>query len=442
LGRFYALAAPSDPCYEPLFPKIHNQSMKTMACILFVLASVGASTSIAAEQPFAGVFANDELSVKLVTADHGYVGEFTLGGRTFPLTADQSQNTLRGKFKGEEGSFDFTASLEGTILTLKTDDTTYKLTRRAVNPLAKKANPLEKKQETPPASFTGPSSAAAWKTYSHPNGLSMSYPPEWQFKPFPQGLQLIPPDGGSNEKGPTEVYMVLAEGAQGITSAEDPRVLAYLESQLLQLAPFFRRAGEVEKIRAGAAPGIVVSWEGTNPDGLKVRALALSTILKGYGISVVALGDTKRVQSREKTLRGIFASFAAGAGEKDPQLAGSWKFWSYTSSADGKLGSERTLLVTLQADGTVLWKSYGETSGSVSGRDSLGNEKFSAGWAGQSANNGRGTWSAGGGKIYVCWQDGTLGEWSYHLGGVPGNRRLFLQAPGQKKSDEWVEAAP
>lgn len=187
-----ALAAPANTCYEPLVPKTHNDSMKTMACILFLMAAVGGCRGFAAEQPFSGVFANDELTIKSVRTEDGYAGEFTMGGRTFPFTASESQNMLRGKFKSEEGSFDFTAALEGATLTLKTDDTSYKLTRRAANPLAKKANPLEKKQDTASTSFVGPSSAAAWKTYSHPTGLSMSYPPDWQLKPFPPGLAVDP----------------------------------------------------------------------------------------------------------------------------------------------------------------------------------------------------------------------------------------------------------
>jgi len=164
--------------------------------------------------------------------------------------------------------------------------------------------------------------------------------------------------------------------------------------------------------------------------------------MKGYGISVVALGETARVKSREKTLRGVFASFAAGAGEKDPQLVGAWKNWSYKSSADGKFGSESTRWMSLQADGTALWKSRGENSGTFSGKDSLGNETFSGGIAGQSSDSDRGTWSAGEGKLYVQWQDGTLGEWSYRVDGAPGNRRLFLQSAGQNKPEEWVQAGP
>ena len=418
--------------------------MKTLRCVLLFWAVL--FTGVAADQPFAGSFSNDELTIKLVTGDAGYEGEFKLAGQTFPLSARSSGNTLRGKFRSSEGSFDFTGVLEENTLTVKTEDTLYKLTRRAINPLAKKANVTPKNDASNDASAVaipnGPSGVAVWKIYKHPTGMSMSYPPDWQLKPFPQGLQLIPPDAGSNEKGPTEIYLVLAESAAGITTAEDPRVVAYINAQLLQIAPFFQRVGEIEKIRAGAAPGIVVTWDGTNPDGVKVQAQSFSTIMKGYGISVLALGEASRVKSRGGILRGVFASFAAGAGEKDSQLVGAWKFWSYSSSADGKFGSERSRWMSLMADGTALWKARSESSGTLSGRDSLGNETFSGGIAGQSGDADRGTWSAGEGKLYVQWQDGSLGEWSYRVGGMPGNRRLFLQSAGQGKPEEWVQASP
>src|SRR5206468_796910 len=111
----------------------------------------------------------------------------------------------------------------------------------------------------------------------------------------------------SNARGATEGYFVTGEGAGGITSAEDPRVLIYLETQLAQVAPFLRRTGEVEKIRAGATPGILVRWEGTNPDGQKIQAQSLATIMKGFGIGIFAIGEVDPIKAREKTLRGIFA---------------------------------------------------------------------------------------------------------------------------------------
>jgi hypothetical protein len=269
----------------------------------------------------------------------------------------------------------------------------------------------------------------------------MSYPPDWEARNLGQALQLVPPNATSTEKGPTEAYFVTGEGAAGITSAEDPQVLLYLETQMAQFAPFLRRAGDVEKIRAGAAPGILVKWQGTNPDGLKLQAQALATIMKGFGIAILALGETKQIELREKTLRGIFASFAAGEGQKDPQLVGAWKYWSYKGSATGNYSTEQTRFMTLAADGACAWSSNSESIATVKGRDSQGNETFYGGVAGNKGDADRGTWSAGDGKLYVMWQDGTLGEWTYQVQGVRGNRKLLLLSGNQSKPEEWMEVS-
>lgn len=288
----------------------------------------------------------------------------------------------------------------------------------------------------------GPARGATWKTCRHPTGLAMSYPPDWQLKELPQMLQLIPPDAASNADGPTEAYLVLAQAAEDARSAEDPRVVAYLDGQLGQLMPFLKRVGELEKIRAGAAPGILVTWEGDNPKGMLVRSHAFATILQGYGVALVALGDKKLIAGREKTLRGIFASMAAGEGEKDTRLVGAWKYGHYSSSALGGHSTESTRFLTVRADGTCRWSSQTETAGNLKGRDSGGNETWTAGYAGVGGDNDRWTWSAGNGKLYVMWQNGSLSEWDYNVSGQPAGRRLLLKGSNQQKPDEWMEQAP
>jgi hypothetical protein len=233
--------------------------------------------------------------------------------------------------------------------------------------------------------------------------------------------------------------LVIAEAAEGVTSPEDPAVAAFLDQQLRQIAPFLRRTGDIEKMRAGAAPGVLLRWEGANPDGMKVTAQAFAAVLKGFGVALVAMGESGQIAARDKTLRGIFASFAAGEGQKDPQVVGTWKYWSYSSSALGGFSTERTRFMTLQADGTCLWSSRSESSGSARGTDSLGNETFRGGLAGASGGNDQGTWSAGDGKLYVMWQNGSLSEWTYQVSGTGGNRKLLLRAGDQQKSDEWLE---
>jgi len=395
---------------------------------------------------------NAELTLNLVGAGQAYTGTVSLGNRTFPLSAREKAGVLEGRFSSGELQFEFKAAVEGDGLTFTTGGTAYSLSRQTAtpNPLAKpaKVNPLAK-PDVPATAATGsrtnepsgaPARGAAWKPYRHPTGLSMAYPHEWQLKEHQGMLQLIPPDAASNADGPTEAYLVFAEAAEDIRSAEDPRVLQLLEEQLQQLMPFLRRKGEPEKIRAGAAPGVLGICEGTNPKGMAVCAQAYATILRGYGVALVGLGDKKQVAAREKSLRGIFASFAAGEGQKDPQLAGIWKYWHYSSSALGGFSTETTRFLTLRADGTCLWSSRSESGGSARGTDSLGNETWSAGVAGTSGDSDRGTWSAGGGKLYIMWQNGSLSEWSYSLEGQAGQRRLLLKGADQSKADEWMEA--
>jgi hypothetical protein len=59
--------------------------------------------------------------------------------------------------------------------------------------------------------------------------------------------------------------------------------------------------------------------------------------------------------------------------------------------------------------------------------------------AGTGSDADTGAWSAGDGKLFIQWKDGSIGQWDYTISGVPGNRRLFLKG-NQNKPDEWVEA--
>jgi hypothetical protein len=105
----------------------------------------------------------------------------------------------------------------------------------------------------------------------------------------------------------------------------------------------------------------------------------------------------------------------------------------------GGFSTERTRLMALRADGTCLWSSRSESSGSARGTDSLGSETWRGGLAGSSGGSDQGTWSAGNGKLYVMWQDGSLSEWSYSVSGAAGSRKLLLRGADQPKADEWME---
>ncbi len=284
-----------------------------------------------------------------------------------------------------------------------------------------------------------PAHGPAWKEYKHPTGLRLSHPPDWKIQPIPSALLLVPPNLATSVDGPDEAYLIGAEAVAGIGSPDDPRVLGYLDLQMSQLAPFMRRVGNPEKMDCATAPGILVRWAGRNPKGDLVSARGYTTLLKGYGIVLFAIGKDAAIAPREATLRQIFASLASGEGQKDPQIVGRWKFWSYSSTSGGSYGTERSRMMMLRPDGTCSWMSRTESSGNFKGGDSLGNETWVGGVAGASGDSDTGAWSAGEGKLFIQWKDGSLASWDYRLGGVVGNRRLFLTGNG-KKPDEWVEA--
>ena len=85
------------------------------------------------------------------------------------------------------------------------------------------------------------------------------------------------------------------------------------------------------------------------------------------------------------------------------------------------------------------WSSRIESRASLRGKDTGGNETWTADYAGVGGDSDRGTWSAGNGKLYAMWQDGSLSEWRYRVTGQAGGRRLLLKASNQQQPDEWME---
>jgi hypothetical protein len=285
----------------------------------------------------------------------------------------------------------------------------------------------------------GPSAGGAeWKTFRHATGLSMRYPANWKLEKQEGFAFLIPPDQGKDASGPLEAYIVAGEGANGVESIEDPQVVAYLDQQMGSFAPFLQREGEPERIQAATSPGIVASWSGTNPQGKVINAQVYATIVKGYSMSLITLGEPARLKKRDKIVRSIFASFAAGSGQRDPRIAGSWKFWSYKSSADGKFGTETTRYMRLSPDGSASWSSNAESSGNFAGKDSGGNTTWTGGVAGQSGSGDRGSWSAENGELFILWNDGSTSSWDYKVAGGNGGRKLYLKG-AKAQADEWVE---
>lgn len=447
---------------DPAPPKPNNPPLNTPANPLG--GNVGAPD-------FTGTFKDENLTLESKTVP-GQAGVFNgiikMGAQNFKFTARSDEGALRGEFESPDGKFPFEARLEGRTLNFITGGTTYKLNQQGgnplANPLAKPNNPLAKPNTPAPVNLlekpsgtatngplgVAPSGAtaslpdksannAAWKIFKHPTGLSVRYPPTWQVQETQGMLTLTPPDVAKNANGPLEAYILAADGAEGVQSVDDPRVAPYVEQKIKEFLPLLQRVGQPQRMAGNTAPALLMSWESNNPGGVPVRANVMTTILKGYGVTLLALGDKTKIAAREGLLKEIFASLAAGSGERDPHLVGGWKFWSYKSSPNGKFSTETKRRFQFLPDGTCFWQSAAESSGSAEGRDSLGNQTFTGGFVSQRGNgNGdRGQWTAGDGKLYVLWDDGTTGTWDYEVKQAANGKRLFLTG-ANNKPDEWM----
>ena len=248
------------------------------------------------------------------------------------------------------------------------------------------------------ASGSAQSLVGNWKTYKHPVGISLRYPGDWTVQEGPGFIHLISPEvAKSAQAQPTELYIVSAEQAGRISSIEDPRLIRALESSMTQMFPFLQRVGGMERIKAGNVSGIMLTREGTDPRGTKVRGQLSATILKGFSLSVFAIGSEDVITARQQTVREIFSSFDARAGERDPQLVGVWQ---------GGLRADLEVRYTLGADGTLTKVTRSQTIVDAAGV-SLDTE--------DQTETMRGTWFAGDGRFFVLWENGTTDDVAYEV---------------------------
>jgi hypothetical protein len=246
-----------------------------------------------------------------------------------------------------------------------------------------------------------PGTTGNWKTYKHPVGLSLRYPGDWTVQEGPGFVHLISPEVAKSAQGqPTELYRVSAEQAGRIPSIEEPRLIGALESSMTQIFPFLQRVGAMARIKAGNVSGIMLTREGTNPQGMKVRGQLSATTLKGFSLSVFAIGSEDVMTARQQTAREIFSSFDAGAGERDPQLVGAWQ----TGLRDDGV-SDRSSRYTLETDGSVTKVT----------RD-----------IDDQTETMRGTWSAGNGRFFVLWENGSSDDVAYEVQTDSASNRVAM----------------
>lgn len=285
-----------------------------------------------------------------------------------------------------------------------------------------------------------PTSGRSGGTYRHPAGFTFWYPAGWTAQINAEVLQLIPPDPGSSADGPTEIYVVVGEsvGGEGISAAEDPRIVEYMNQQVRSLSPSLSLQGNPRPVPMSQGNGVELTWEGKSPKGDVIQARAFVAILEGHGISLVGIALRDLLQARDADLRQMFSSFAFGERQNDPAVVGSWRLVS-TSAIDSQSPFETTwsraqavseteTVLHLGANGSCTWNSKTQT---IVGAGDIWLEDNSS-----STNNGR--WNAGNGILYIMWENDTYRDCMYRVENAGGGPKLRMACGG--KGEVWEPA--
>ncbi len=253
-------------------------------------------------------------------------------------------------------------------------------------------------------------SAADLKTYTHPLGISFQYPADWKIRESPfTDLEMVPPNAGSNDRGPTETYFLMTFGMK-VADGSGPKLTEQLEALLKQIAPFLTPMGDTEPLKI-PAHAVLLRWHGQTPAGIEAEADIYSVPGPNLSYCLIALGEQSQIKSREASLREIVTTFQTPGGTRDPKLVGAW------TNAEDKSA------MTLRSDGgfTASQTAEGDTQTASKSDDE---EKQSTG----------GYWFAGDGKLFLVATNTTTLSFSYQLKGKQGARTLTLHHPsGQEQ---------
>src|SRR4051812_16982481 len=106
------------------------KSMKIKHMLCVAVASLPLWASAAGAVNYVGKYHGDKISMEVNVDDFGsYIGTIHMGGKNFPMTGQAIGDHLQGKFSSGGTSFDFTAKLNGDILSLTTGSVTYTVSR-------------------------------------------------------------------------------------------------------------------------------------------------------------------------------------------------------------------------------------------------------------------------------------------------------------------------
>lgn len=268
------------------------------------------------------------------------------------------------------------------------------------------------------------------KEYTHPSGGKFRYPASWKLTEGEDFLELTPPDAAEGER-----ILILGDKAEGATDPASAEVVAYLDEQVMGAVPGVKRVGKVERASAGSGKGAFLVWEG-KVSGVDAQVRGYITILKGYGIALVAAGPKAAVEARDKQLREIFFTFGWGQGKTDQRLVGTWKHWSYAAAS----GRESTATVVLGADGRFSYSSSSEMAANYTGTNQYGDQTAWGAMYSRSGSGWSGTWTATVDEITLNFEDGSSETFDYQFKQEGANVFLVTYGADRSKPMEWSRA--
>lgn len=121
--------------------------MKTIVSWALMVSLGMVLSALAAD--YTGTFQGDSLTVRLQPSVGGYSGDLKLGDKTWPCTAREVDDQLRGTFESDGSQFEFTATLEKGLVILKSGGSTFTLHKQGAS-----ANPLARSNAVSPLAQT------------------------------------------------------------------------------------------------------------------------------------------------------------------------------------------------------------------------------------------------------------------------------------------------
>jgi len=291
------------------------------------------------------------------------------------------------------------------------------------------AKPVGATAVTANAAPKATTSRKGMKTYRHPAGLSLQYPAAWTAKEAGDLLALVPTGAQKDAQGKAlEAYVARAESARGLNDAKDPRVAQAFDGLVARSAPYMRRVGEPKPARTAAGDGAVLVYEGTAPDGQVYQVRVYAAVAGDLLVTLMAQAPKAKMAARRGDVEAMFGSIrGGGAAEMDPALVGTWTgrlndngrlIGNASTGLTTQVASDSQTRYTLAADGTIVASTR---------RRTIVNHPGASLDTGDYEEKTTGRWSAGGGRLFIAWQDGTSLTVPYR---VQGNRIVLNDGAG------------